>query len=405
MIEVAKIHWREAVVPMTGKKILIVSNNFHVGGVQKSLYNLLWNLSGQYDISLILFYCGKDERSYIPENVQLIPLCSPYHYLGMTRHDADGNIRDKIGRFIFAAVTRMFGRHFTIRLMSVFQKPIYGYDVVISFLHNGESHLFYGGCNDFVLRHVKGTKKVAFLHCDYEKSGANTKENARAYELFDVIAACSRGCADSFLRVLPCMEHKVITLPNFCRFEEIRHRAEQMPTLFEKGYFHIVTVARLGKEKGVFRAVEAIATLGALKEHIRYYIVGDGVERDAIEAAIDRHGLSEIVTLCGEMKNPYGMMKAADLLLIPSYSEAAPMVIGEAACLGTPILSTETSSAHEMITNVGYGWVCDNSVSGIADKLIELLRNPDNISATKKYLAECTFDNHVAFEQFSKIVE
>ena len=48
------------------------------------------------------------------------------------------------------------------------------------------------------------------------------------------------------------------------------------------------------------------------------------------------------------MDNPYGYIKAADLLLIPSYNEAAPLVIGEAAGLETPILSTETSSAKEM---------------------------------------------------------
>ena len=40
--------------------------------------------------------------------------------------------------------------------------------------------------------------------------------------------------------------------------------------------------------------------------------------------------LSENVTLLGEKENPYGYIKAADLLLIPSYSEAATMVIGEA---------------------------------------------------------------------------
>ena len=37
------------------KKILIVNNNMKVGGVQKSLYNLLWSLEGQYEITLCLF--------------------------------------------------------------------------------------------------------------------------------------------------------------------------------------------------------------------------------------------------------------------------------------------------------------------------------------------------------------
>ena len=90
-------------------------------------------------------------------------------------------------------------------------------------------------------------------------------------------------------------------------------------------------------------------------------MIGDGVQRKLLQQLIRELELSDVVTLCGQQKNPYGYIKAADLLLIPSYSEAAPLVIGEAAALGTPILSVETSSAREMIAETGYGWVCDNS--------------------------------------------
>ena len=42
------------VIP-TMKKILIVNNNMKIGGVQKSLCNLLWSVADQYDITLYLF--------------------------------------------------------------------------------------------------------------------------------------------------------------------------------------------------------------------------------------------------------------------------------------------------------------------------------------------------------------
>ena len=74
------------------------------------------------------------------------------------------------------------------------------------------------------------------------------------------------------------------------------------------------------------------------------------------------NNLENIVTMLGEKANPYPYIKKADMLLISSVSEAAPMVIGESAFLGTPILSTRTSSAKEMIEEKGYGWVCENSV-------------------------------------------
>ena len=37
------------------KKILIVNNNMSVGGVQKSLCNLLWSIVGKYEITVLLF--------------------------------------------------------------------------------------------------------------------------------------------------------------------------------------------------------------------------------------------------------------------------------------------------------------------------------------------------------------
>ena len=37
------------------KKILFVNSDMKVGGVQKSLLNLLWEISGRYDVTLLLF--------------------------------------------------------------------------------------------------------------------------------------------------------------------------------------------------------------------------------------------------------------------------------------------------------------------------------------------------------------
>lgn len=98
--------------------------------------------------------------------------------------------------------------------------------------------------------------------------------------------------------------------------------------LFPSDKLNIVTVARFGKEKGVLRAIRAVSKLEK-KDLLKYYIIGDGTEFEQAKALIDELKLSENVTLLGEKENPYGYIKAADLLLIPSYSEAAPMVIGE----------------------------------------------------------------------------
>lgn len=385
------------------KKILIVNNNMHIGGVQKALVSLLWAIRDQYDITLLLFHPGGECRKEIPPEIKVVTAKSPYRYLGMTKYDSLGLLR-KLGRSVYAGVTRIFGRKFAISLMALGQKKLEGYDAAISYLHNGGEKTFYGGCNDFVLRHVSAEKKITFLHCDYTLCGANTRSNAKQYEKFDVIAACSQGCADKFLQVHPHLTEKVQVVPNCHRFDDILQKAEKAPQSFSDDTVNVVTVARLGKEKGVERAVRAIADLGEEKKKLHYYVVGDGISMPLLQQLIKEEKLESTVTLCGMLENPYGHIRGADLLLIPSYSEAAPLVIGEAASLGTPILSTETSSAREMIEETGFGWVCENSVEGLRDGLQMLLTQDSILEETKTRLIQTAVNNETAISQFKKIL-
>ena len=381
------------------KKILIVNNNLHIGGVQKALINLLWNIREQYDITLLLFSRSGELLEELPPDIRVICPSGAWRYLGMTRDDVH-SLRDRIGRAFFAAITRVFGRKYAVSLMSLGQRKYAGYDAAISYLHNSGDKVFYGGCNDFVLKHVHANRKITFLHCDYLHCGADTPDNGRQYAKFDTIAACSQGCADAFLKAHPELKERVCVVRNCHRFEKIRMEADADPRKLTADKINIVTVARLGKEKGVERALRVIAQLGPLRERMHYYVIGDGVQRKLLQQLIRELELSDVVTLCGQQKNPYGYIKAADLLLIPSYSEAAPLVIGEAAALGTPILSVETSSAREMIAETDYGWVCDNSEEDMRNALVDFLACSEKMDRDILHLTDVRMQNMQAREQF-----
>ncbi len=386
------------------KKILIVNNNMHMGGVQKALVSLLWNIQDSYEVTLLLFYPKGECLKDIPPKVKVIPAESAYRCLGITKDDACGGW-NRLCRSFYAALTRLTGRKNAIKLMSMGQKQLGPYDVAISYLHDSGEKVFYGGCNDFVLNHVSAKKKVTFLHCDYQLCGANHPENAKKYARFDGIAACSQGCADSFLQANPALREKVRVVNNCHRFSQIREAAEAAPVSLRPDRINVVTVARLGKEKGVQRALRVLTHLGPLKDKLQYYIIGDGIEKPTLLRIIEEEGLSQCVTMCGMLSNPYGYIKAADFLLIPSYNEAAPLVIGEAASLGTPVLSTRTSSAKEMITDAGIGWVCENSEEGIAKAVKELLTEPDSLAQMRNNLAQIALSNHRALAQFAEMLE
>ena len=385
------------------KKVLIVNNNMHIGGVQRALVSLLWQLQGSCDVTLLLFSPVGKCMEELPPSVKVITADSPYRFLGQTKYDLHSTA-DRLGRGFYAGITRLFGRKYALSLMGLGQKRLEGYDAAISYLHDGAPKAFYGGCSEFVLRHVSAKRKIAFLHCDWGLCGADTPENNRRYAEFDRIAACSQGCADAFLKCNPRLADKVAVVPNCHRFDRIRDSEPARELKKEPGKIHVLTLARLGREKGVDRALEAIARLGDCREKLRYHVVGDGILRETLEEFIRNKGLENTVTLWGEKNMPWGFLRQADLLLIPSRSEAAPLVIGEAACLGTPILSTRTSSAEEMIENPGYGWVCENTVEAMTAALSELLNNPEQIQAKHRALSGLAFDNTRAMEAFTELL-
>ena len=166
------------------KKILIVNNNMYIGGVQKSLISLLWNIRDRYDVTLLLFHPEGEYMDQIPPEVKVITAGGSYRYLAMSSQVKISR-KDRFFRSIFAGITRLLGRKYAVALMGIGQKTVGEFDAAVSFLHNGADKFFYGGCNDFVLKHVSAKKKIAMLHCDYSRSGANTPRNNRQYARFD----------------------------------------------------------------------------------------------------------------------------------------------------------------------------------------------------------------------------
>ena len=71
-------------------------------------------------------------------------------------------------------------------------------------------------------------------------------------------------------------------------------------------------------------------------------------------------------------------MKNADLLLLTSHHEAAPMVFGEANILGLNILTTKTTSTLELVVKPNIGDVCEDNLVSIFNSLKELASRSKN---------------------------
>lgn len=387
------------------KRIIIVNNNMKVGGVQKSLYNLLWAIDGRYDITLFLFSPVGEYMNNLPPSVRVVGCTSLFRYLGISQAESSADFSDRIKRSFLAAVFRILGRSIGMRILLASQTALpERYDCAISFLHNGRRKSFYGGVQDFVLRRINADKKVAFLHCDYRNCGANYPENNREMAKFDIIAACSDGCRRAFEEVLPNLGEKCITVRNCHRFDEIRSLAGSEPVLYEKEHLNVITVARLAHEKGIDRTIEAAAYSIKKGLPVTLHIVGAGPMEESLRSLADVLGVSGHVVFHGEQRNPYRFMVNADLFILSSYHEAAPMVIEEAHCLGLPVLTVKTTSSDEMVTVRECGWVCENSREALTASLYEILSDRTGLVGMKKKLLGRAMDNTEALGQFDMVI-
>jgi len=386
------------------KRIIIVNNNMKVGGVQKSLYNLLWGIEGQYDVTLCLFRKSGAYMDCLPSSVKVVEVQGAFRYLGMSQSECRG--LDYLKRGMLAALCRVFGRKKILAVMKCRQSELSEtYDVAISYLHNGRAKSFYGGVQDYVLHCVNAPKKIAFLHGDYRNCGSNNEENNKQIELFDCIAACSDGCRRALLSVLPHLEDKCVTVRNFHRFDEIFAMAKDHPILYDEKSVHLLMVSRLSREKGIDRAIRAVAHVNEHGANTCLHLVGDGADREQLQALAEELGISDRVVFHGEQNNPYRYMKNADLLLMTSYHEAAPMVIEESRALGIPILTTQTTSSLEMVTEMRCGWVCENAQQAINAELRRVLADLVAWCADKVPEKQVNITNDMAMSQWKKLLD
>lgn len=329
------------------KKILIVNNNMDMGGIQKSLVNLLKSTHTDYEYTLLLFSKTGALLDEVPSDVNVITPAPAYKMLGLIRKDLKEYPFLFFTKFILIRVARLVSRRTAVKLIGIGQPHLKGYDVAISYSHLAGEKSFANGCGDFVLDKVDSKQKICLIHCDYQNSGFYSGKNNREYGEFDSIACCSESVRSRFLKMAPNLWDKTFVLRNFFdnTIEDKAYCAEE--THYDSEFINIVCVARLSEEKGIDRIFRAIKE--SSREELRLYLVGDGPQKLQLQSLVDDLSLTRQVFFVGEVVNPYRYIQEADYLILMSYHEAAPLVFDEAHVLHTRIISSDTTSAEEML--------------------------------------------------------
>lgn len=127
----------------------------------------------------------------------------------------------------------------------------------------------------------------------------------------------------------------------------------------------VVTVARLVPIKGVDASLRAFARVRERHPDARYWIVGDGPERPALEALVRALGLSAAVTLHGRLGNTatQELITRAHIAVLAcrfddrGAADGVPVFLMEAGALGLPVVSTGVTGVPELVHHGSGGLV------------------------------------------------
>lgn len=142
---------------------------------------------------------------------------------------------------------------------------------------------------------------------------------------------------------------------------------------------HLLSVGTLMPRKGHSTLLQALALV--VSSNWRLTCVGslvrDSRTADAVRAEIDALGLSDRVTLTGELE-PAALERvydAADVFVLPTMYEGYGMAIAEAIARGLPVLSTPTGAIPEIVGRGGI-LVEPGDVPGLAGALDAVISGP-----------------------------
>ena len=176
----------------------------------------------------------------------------------------------------------------------------------------------------------------------------------RLYDRADLVLSPARCIVDDFQNYLNISTQNHAILLNPVDVETIRTRSATLPAIHDerRNTIHFVCAGPLTEQKGYDRLIDAMPGYNTAYNW-KLTILGDGPDKQRLEALIAQNGLQDRVILAGQCAKPWPIIAAADAVLLPSRWEGLPNIVLEALCLGTPVIATrETSGIDEIAAHV-----------------------------------------------------
>jgi glycosyltransferase involved in cell wall biosynthesis len=205
--------------------------------------------------------------------------------------------------------------------------------------------------------------------------GAITTATMRAISRGSIVVANSRYTAEQLRRAAPGARVEVVHNPvDLARFDPARiDRAAARAALGPAGERALVlgVVAQLTPWKGQDTALRALEILRdeGVDAHLlligaaKFVAAATRFDNEAyvarLHAEVDRAGLGERVSWLGQREDVPELMRALDVLLLPSTEEPFGRALIEAMALGVPVLATRVGGPPEIVTDGREGYLLE----------------------------------------------
>ena len=388
-------------------KILFRHRSMEMGGVEKVMLSLMNNLDREkFEMTVCLNLNQGELRDEFPAHVRKV-------FLTDGKEDFSKNkLFQKFQLFQRKQKLEKFRKNPEI-VDNQYLKEYYDIEIGMTY-------------NDFepVLNSSnKNSKKVGWFHSEIQvpKLQPLVPKILEHFPQFDHMIYCSEKIKNLMHEHYPKLKYpKESVIINAIPIEEIKQKsveqvqrdssflgmtnAENRLTIAESKTF--VSVGRLHTRKGYHKLMDAHKKL--LNDGFQHsvIIIGDGEELPNLLEQQKILGVEKTFHFLGNQMNPYPFIKDADFFIMPSESEAWPLVIAEALILQKPIIATKVGDVESMIEDRKTGYLIDYDTDEIYEAMKEFLTNEKLVSDIKENLTdiEKQFDNKKIFDEVEEIL-
>ena len=282
------------------------------------------------------------------------------------------------------------------------------YDCVIACNHNAPSYF---------ASYISNTPKIVWIRGDmselnYNNFGLTTVEYSsikQEYNMqksvlktFDNIVVISEAVKRALGEHFGITEN-IYEIANSVDMQKIRQLSTEKIKL-PRGHL-FTTLGRLDNNKNQILLLKAAKIVKRYREDFKIYLLGDGEERNKIEAYIEENNLGENVQILGFKENPYPYIKNSVATVLTSFSEGFSLALAESVILDTPIISTDVGIAKELTKKYDCGTIISYDEKELASVLLKYMEQNDKSKEKKHFCIGNEFDIQTELERTIQVID